>query len=104
MGDGFFEPEELTVRVGEEVTIEVINPDTREHDLVIVREVFDFEFQANGAVETDPGVVVGRLERIKPGESDSITVTFDAPGEYQFFCGMFHHFAQGAHGIITVES
>ena len=45
----------------------------------------------------------GELGVVEPGESDSLEVTFAAPGVYQCFRGIKGHHAAGMHGTITVE-
>lgn len=54
-------------------------------------------------MEDDPGIVVAEIGIVEPGESDSLVVTFDEPGVYQFFCDVKGHHAAGMHGTITVE-
>lgn len=98
-----FEPVELTAPSGSEVTISFTNQDRRLHDLAIVRGVFDDEEAARNATETDPDIVVGITDLLRQEESDTLTVTFDEPGTYQFFCRFVGHFRVGMRGTITVE-
>lgn len=98
-----FEPTELTVSSGSEVTLTVTNEDRRRHDFAVVREVFDDEEVAREATEVDPDVLVGVTNVLRQEESETLTLTFDEPGTYQFFCRVFGHFRAGMQGTITVE-
>ncbi len=104
MSDLTYEPGEITVALGTEVTITATNGDAfGKHDLVIVRDVFNEFVQVKNAMKADPGIVVGELGLVNAGESDSLIVTFDEPGVYQFFCLVTGHFVAGMQGTITVE-
>jgi uncharacterized cupredoxin-like copper-binding protein len=104
MSDLTYEPGEITVALGTEVTITATNGDPfGKHDLVIVRDVFSELVQVKNAMKADPGIVVGELGLVEAGESDSLVVTFDEPGVYQFFCLVTGHFVAGMQGTITVE-
>ena len=106
-----YEPSEITVAQGAEVTITATNEagtgqfssSLIKHDLIILGDVFDGLGEIKRAMEDDPGIVVAEIRLLEPGESDSLVVTFDEPGEYQFFCNVKGHHASGMHGIITVE-
>ena len=99
-----FEPSEIRVAQGAEVTITATNEAVvSKHDLIILGDVFDGLGEIKRAMEDDPGIVVAELGLVEPGESDSLVVTFDEPGEYQFFCSVKGHYAAGMHGTITVE-
>lgn len=100
-----FDPSEITVAQGAEVTITATNEAVVlvKHDLIILGDVFDGLGEIKRAMEADPEIVVAELGLVEPGESDSLVVTFDEPGEYQFFCNVEGHHAAGMHGIITVE-
>ena len=94
-----FEPAEITVAQGAEVTITAENESgvNLEHDLLIVSGVFSELVQVKNAT------VVAELGLVQAGESDSLVVTFDEPGVYQFICTVTGHFVAGMHGTITVE-
>lgn len=98
-----FDQTELMAPRDTEVTVRYTNHDRRRHDLVIVRDVFDSEDAAREAIETDPDIVVGATDSLRQAESEILTVTFDEPGTYQFFCRRFGHFGAGMRGTITVE-
>lgn len=98
-----FEPTELTISSGSAVTLSVTNEDRRRHDFAVVREVFDDEEVAREATEADPDVLLGVTDILRQDESGTLTLTFDEPGTYQFFCRVFGHFRAGMRGTITVE-
>lgn len=101
-GELAYEPAQLEAPAGSEVTIEFTNQDRRQHDLVVVRGVFESEQAAKEAMEADPEVIVASSDRLRAEESATMTVTFDEPGEYQFFCSIPGHFGAGMQGTITV--
>jgi uncharacterized cupredoxin-like copper-binding protein len=104
MSDLTYEPGAVTVALGSEVTITATNGDAvGKHDLTIVRDVFSEVVQVKTAMILDPGIVVGKLGLVSAGESDSLIMTFDEPGVYQFFCLVSGHFGAGMQGTITVE-
>ncbi len=48
------------------------------------------------------GSSLGVTERIVPGASGSVTVTFDEAGVYRLICDVDDHFSRGQGGTITV--
>lgn len=94
-----YEPGEITVARGAELTITAQNESSHnaKHDLVIISGVFSELVDAKNAP------VVAQMGLIPAGESESLVVTFDKPGEYQFFCTVQGHFVAGMHGTITVD-
>lgn len=57
-------------------------------------EVHGFEVEGHGLEEA--------LERIPPGESDSLTVTLTEPGEYRIYCPVDDHEERGMVGSLVV--
>jgi len=105
MTDFIYEPGEIAVAERAEVTITATNASPfGKHNLLIVNDVFTELVQANDAIEADPGTLVAESGLVEPGESESLVVTFDEPGVYQFYCTVLGHFVAGMHGTITVES
>lgn len=98
-----FDRTELVAPQDTAVTVRYTNQDRRRHDLMIVRDVFDSEDVAREAIEADPDIIVGATDSLRQAESEILTVTFDEPGTYQFFCRRFGHFGAGMRGTITVE-
>ena len=82
-GAFYYDPNEIRVSVGEEVTI-VLNSVDMQHDFVID--------------ELDV-----RTEIIPGGESTSVTFTPTEAGEYEFYCSVGSHRAQGMVGTLIVE-
>jgi plastocyanin len=48
------------------------------------------------------GSSLGATERIAPGGTGSVTVTFDEAGVYRLICDVDDHFSRGQAGTITV--
>ena len=53
-------------------------------------------------VLSSSGSSLGATERIVPGGSGSVTVTFDDAGVYRLICDVDDHFSRGQAGTITV--
>jgi plastocyanin len=53
-------------------------------------------------VLSDGGRSLGRTERIGPGGSDAITVTFDDAGTYRLICDVDDHLSRGQSATIVV--
>lgn len=102
--DFTFEPSVVTVGRGAELTISAENASTLnvDHDLVILSGVFENLGDIKRAIEADPDVVLADTGIVSPGETETLVLTLDEPGEYQFFCSVQGHFAAGMAGTITV--
>jgi plastocyanin len=86
--DSFFEPDTLTIKAGQVVTIRVENRGNLTHNLHVAGA--DNVFDAGGDdVVSDPGAMTG-------GDTGELTVTFDEQGTFEFRCD-FHP------GIMTGE-
>lgn len=84
--DGFnygYSEETITVSEGDTVTVNLTSSDGF-HDWVVD------EFDA-------------ATERIQEGETTSVTFVADAAGEYEFYCSVGNHRAQGMVGTLIVE-
>jgi plastocyanin len=53
-------------------------------------------------VLSSSGSSLGRTDRITPGSSDSVTVTFDEAGVYRLICDVDDHLTRGQTASITV--
>ena len=53
-------------------------------------------------VLSSSGSSLGRTERITPGSSGSVTVTFDEAGVYRLICDVDDHLSRGQTASITV--
>lgn len=82
-GAFYYEPNEIRVKAGEEVTIKLNSVDMM-HDFVID--------ELNVSSEVIPG-----------GESTTVTFTPTEAGEYEFYCSVGEHRANGMFGTLIVE-
>jgi predicted lipoprotein with Yx(FWY)xxD motif len=89
-------PSTLTLQVGQEYTFVVTNSGVLIHELVI---------EPAGAADEplEEGEKVSEIEDIEPGETDTLTWTFEEAGTYQLSCHVPGHFESGMHVEITVE-
>ena len=79
-----FKPDQLTVKAGQTVTVNLVNKDSVPHT-----------FELEGVA----GVGVG----IPPGGEGTLEFTIDQPGTYTIFCGVGNHRAAGMVGQLIVE-
>lgn len=82
-GSFYYEPNEIRVKAGEPVTI-TLNSVDMQHDFVI----------------DELGV---QSEIIPGGQSTTFTFTPAEPGEYEFYCSVGQHRANGMVGTLIVE-
>ena len=82
-GSFYFEPNVITVKKGETVTI-VLNSVDMMHDFII--DELDI-----------------RTEIVKGGNSGTVTFTPTEPGEYTFYCSVANHKAMGMVGKMIVK-
>jgi uncharacterized cupredoxin-like copper-binding protein len=95
-----FNPATLEVPAGAEVTVNLSNSGTLEHEMVIM--VYGASATAPFD-DDDEGNIYWEVE-LEAG--DSTTVTFTAPtepGNYQIVCGIPAHLEQGMVGTLTVK-
>ncbi len=86
MGDNWFDPEEFTVRVGEEVTVTVDNIGEAVHMMRIKSADVEGQDFLSDLI-------------VSPGESDTFSFTFTTAGTYDFECD--YHLPEMV-GIVTV--
>jgi predicted lipoprotein with Yx(FWY)xxD motif/uncharacterized cupredoxin-like copper-binding protein len=96
LGDFYVEPVTLTFEAGVEYTFVVTNAGVLIHEFVI---------EPAGAVDEpfEKNDMESEIEDIQPGETDTLTWTFDEPGSYQLSCHIPGHFESGMVVEITVE-
>ena len=83
-----FTPNRINAKVGVPLTLELANKGTQRHD-------FNFESLHMAGL--------GGVESIlEPGQSTTITLTFDQPGEHTFICTLPGHAAAGMTGAAYV--
>ena len=106
----------FTVKAGEEITITLKNvgelpKESMGHNVVVLTpgtDLADFGGEAFKAKDEDyipatfASSIVGYTKLLGPGESDTITLTFDAPGDYDFVCSFPGHWGT-MKGVITVK-
>ncbi len=83
-----FTPNRIDAKVGESLTIRLTNRGTERHDL---------NFQSIHM----PGLA-GVESILEPGETRTITLTFDQPGTHTFICTLPGHAAAGMTGAVYV--
>lgn len=84
-----FKPNRINAKVGVPLTMRLTNKGTERHDL-------NFE-----SIHM-PGLV-GVESILEPGETRSITLTFDEPGTHLFICTLPGHAAAGMTGALFVS-
>lgn len=82
-GSFYFDPNEIRVKAGETVTLTLNSVDMM-HDFVID--------ELNIQTPT-----------IQAGDSTTVTFTPETPGEYEFYCSVANHRAEGMVGTLIVE-
>ena len=87
-GEFYFNPASITVKAGTPVKFAVTNAGKIEHD---------FSFPSLGATHAH-----GEAGHILPGETDSLEITFDRPGDYIFDCSLPGHADAGMKGTVKV--
>ncbi|HEX9775140.1 MAG TPA: cupredoxin domain-containing protein [Actinomycetota bacterium] len=96
-----FDPAALSVRAGETVTFRLDNGDPIAHEFIIGTEAEQARHE-RGHDETHDGTP--GAASLDAGETDTITYTFEKPGELVFACHLPGHYAYGMRGTITVRS
>jgi uncharacterized cupredoxin-like copper-binding protein len=100
MAEFMFEPAQLSVPANAQVTINLSNSGTLEHEFVIMN--MGEEVTAPVNEDTIEGKVFWEHE-LEAGASE--TLQFQAPSEpgtYQIICGIAGHLEQGMEGTLTV--
>ena len=88
--DSRFTPNRIDARAGQPLTITVTNAGSHRHDLL-----FDSAHM--------PGLA-GAEAIVDPGQSQSLTLVFDAPGVHMFRCSEAGHAGSGLVGAVWVSS
>jgi uncharacterized cupredoxin-like copper-binding protein len=98
MTEFMFNPKDLTVYSGQEITLELENSGAVEHDFTILKKgalaktPFDREKQA--------GDILAEF-RLGAGKSDTFKFTLPEPGEYEIICNIPGHVEAGMIGKIA---
>lgn len=84
-----FDPNRIDARVGDTLTLRVVNRGAQRHDL---------SFQSIHMPS-----LAGREAILEPGQSMTLTLTFDQVGEHAFSCTISGHAAAGMTGAVFVR-
>lgn len=95
-----FEPVDVVVPVGEEVTVEMINAGSVEHEWVLLEGGARITDEA----EYSEDMVLARTALVGGGETTSVAFTVDSAGTYQVICTVAGHFSAGMAGTLRAES
>ncbi len=99
MIDFAFEPTDITVPAGQEITMTLTNSGAVEHEFVIMKfgQTVGEDFG-----DEDEGNIYWEAE-VEAGKTDTVTFTAPTePGEYQVVCGIEGHFVAGMVGKLIV--
>ncbi|RME86897.1 MAG: hypothetical protein D6770_10800 [Anaerolineae bacterium] len=101
MVDFMFEPQDLTVPAGAEITIELTNKGAVDHEFVIMK----LGTEATPPFDDDDEPNIYWEAEVEAGDSGTFTFTAPAePGKYQVVCGIPGHLEAGMVGSLTVVS
>lgn len=99
MADYTYEPHEMVIPAGQQITLNLTNNGAVHHEFVIMKlgttvgESFGDEDEENIYWE----------QEVEPGQQMSVTFTAPSePGVYQFVCGIEGHYTAGMKGTIRV--
>lgn len=100
MSEFMFTPGSYTVLAGKEITVELKNSGSVDHDFIILKK----GIEVNGSFNEEKYAndIIAR-SKLGPGETGKLT--FTAPteaGQYQIICGILGHFQAGMIGSLTV--
>ena len=105
MEEFHFAPTEWTVPAGEEVTIELRNEGTIEHEWVILQEGVTITAETD-LPDTEEELLADFVyweDEVEPGETKTATFTAPEAGTYQVICAIEGHFDGGMTGTLTAE-
>ena len=111
MLDNKYEPSQVTVPKGREVTFEFTNQGTVAHEALVGDEQaqMDHAQEMMSSTSTDSGDMGGMHHSgadsavtVKPGTSDKITTTFDEGGTFLIGCHVPLHYEQGMKATVKV--
>ena len=96
-----------TVPAGE-ITFKAVNSSKSiEHEMVVARldnpnGPVPYKDSLGRVDENAPGMNLGEISELEPGETGSLTLTLD-PGTYLLYCNVAGHYASGMWTILTVK-
>lgn len=101
-----FTPDGWTVPEGEEITIELTNAGSVEHEWVILQDGVNISSEAD-LPETEEELLADFVyweDEVEVGDTKTLTFTAPAAGTYQVICAIPDHFDAGMEGELTVEA
>lgn len=100
MVEFMFEPSDLSIPAGQEITLELVNKGAIEHDFVILKKGSSAQDSFDHATQQADILFEARLA---PGQSGSFKFTIAEAGEYQVICSIPGHLAAGMKGKLIVK-
>jgi uncharacterized cupredoxin-like copper-binding protein len=105
MTDFLFSPDVWSVAAGEEITIDLTNDGSVEHEWVILQDGVQIASEAD-LPETEEELLSDFVfweDEVEPGDSKTLTFTAPAAGTYQVICAIETHFDAGMEGELVAE-
>jgi uncharacterized cupredoxin-like copper-binding protein len=106
MTDFHFSPDSWTVPADEEITIELTNDGSVEHEFVILKSGVTISEEGD-LPETEEELLADFVyweDEVEAGETKTATFTAPPEGEYQVICAIEGHFTAGMEGTLTSEA
>ena len=94
-----YTPSEIVATAGVPITVTLVNTDPIEHEWLVGDATFHQRHRTG--TEQHHGARPNEVS-LAPGESETTTVVFDAPGEYLYICHLPGHEAYGMVGVLRV--
>ena len=94
-----YTPSEIVATAGVPITVTLVNTDPIEHEWLVGDAAFHQRHRTG--TEQHHGARPNEVS-LAPGESETTTVVFDAPGEYLYICHLPGHEAYGMVGVLKV--
>ncbi|HEY5890999.1 MAG TPA: cupredoxin domain-containing protein [Acidimicrobiia bacterium] len=97
-------PGSYTIPAGEEITIEIENAGSVDHEWVLLQPGVTISSEAD-LPETEEELLADFVyweEEVAPGDTQSFTFTAPAAGDYQVVCAIEGHFDAGMEAQLTV--
>jgi uncharacterized cupredoxin-like copper-binding protein len=83
-----FSPNRIDAKVGQPITVTIVNQGSQRHDFAFP----SLNMPSLRGIET----------ALEPGQSTTLTLTFDQPGTYVFICTLQGHMSSGMSGAAFV--
>jgi len=105
MEDFMFTPTSWTVAANKEITVNLENKGSVDHEWVILQPGVTIASEAD-LPDTEEELLADFVyweDEVGSGESKTLTFTAPAAGTYQIICAIEDHFNAGMNGTLTVE-